>query len=135
MEKSFTVVYTELDCVGNVRHLHSEATADHPGDLGGYSYSAFGKQLGLGEPGGIGQPGDWQPFRWKGKRLLSLSQNNLDDSRARVWSADLGAFLQPDEYVFLTPSGTLWSWPGQSVSVEGSQWALGGKSRNRSGRA
>ena len=36
------------------------------------------------------------------------------DSRARVWSADLGAFLQPDEYVFLTRSGTLWSWPGQN---------------------
>jgi len=38
----------------------------------------------------------------------------LYDSRARVWSADLGAFLQPDEYVFLTRSGTLWSWPGQN---------------------
>ena len=38
----------------------------------------------------------------------------LYHSRARVWSSDLGAFLQPDEYVFLGRAGTLWSWPGQN---------------------
>jgi hypothetical protein len=53
-------------------------------------------------------------FGWQGKRVLSALQPNLYDSRARVWSADLGAFLQPDEYVFLTRTGTLWSWPGQN---------------------
>ena len=52
-----------------------------------------------------------QPFGWQGKRLIAP---NLYDSRARVWSADLGAFLQPDEYVFLGTTGTLWSWPGQN---------------------
>ena len=31
-----------------------------------------------------------------------------------MWSTDLGAFLQPDEYVFLGRVGTLWSWPGQN---------------------
>ena len=31
-----------------------------------------------------------------------------------MWSTDLGAFLQPDEYVFLGRAGTLWSWPGQN---------------------
>jgi RHS repeat-associated protein len=50
-------------------------------------------------------------FTWQGKRLIGT---NLYDSRARVWSADLGVFLQPDEYGFLTRTGTLWSWPGQN---------------------
>jgi hypothetical protein len=34
--------------------------------------------------------------------------------RARIWSPDLGAFLQPDEYGLITRGGTLWSWPGQN---------------------
>jgi hypothetical protein len=78
-------------------------------DLGGYSYSAFGKQLLGSEPGAQGEPNQYQPFRWQGKRLLSPQQRNLYDSRARVWSADFGSFLQPDEYVFLSHTGTLWS--------------------------
>jgi len=60
----------------------------------------------------------------------SLSGSALYDSRARVWSADLGAFLQPDEYVYLSRGGTLWSWPGQnpyrwrdpSGHLAGSEW-------------
>jgi len=65
------------------------------------------------DPGGVRPPLDIanQPFQWQGKRLLALG---LYDSRARVWSTDLGAFLQPDEYVYLSRAGTLWSWPGQN---------------------
>jgi hypothetical protein len=36
------------------------------------------------------------------------------DFRARVWSPELAAFLQADEFGFLGRSGTLWSWPGQN---------------------
>jgi hypothetical protein len=38
----------------------------------------------------------------------------LYDFRSRVWSPELGAFLMPDEFGFLTATGTLWSWPGQN---------------------
>jgi hypothetical protein len=31
-----------------------------------------------------------------------------------VWSPELGAFLEADEFGFLTRTGTLWSWPGQN---------------------
>jgi hypothetical protein len=31
-----------------------------------------------------------------------------------IWSADLGSFLQPDQYAYLSRGGTLWSWPGQN---------------------
>jgi YD repeat-containing protein len=113
--EQYVYFYTELDCVGNVRHLHSDA-AGKPGqalgDRGGYSYSAFGKLLRGSDPGALS--GGVPLFGWQGKRVLSVLQPNLYDSRARVWSADLGAFLQPDEYVFLTRTGTLWSWPGQN---------------------
>jgi hypothetical protein len=100
--------------VGNVRHLHGDgnATGTPHHDLGGYSYSAFGKLLRGSDPGALS--GGVPLFGWQGKRVLSAQQPNLYDSRARVWSADLGAFLQPDEYVFLTRTGTLWSWPGQN---------------------
>ena len=54
-----------------------------------------------------------QPFKWQGKRQLGENEN-LYYSRARIWSADLGAFLQPDQYAFLSRGGTLWSWPGQN---------------------
>jgi len=82
---------------------------DQHGDLGGRIYSAFGKLV--TPPGGLVAAKIDIPFGWQGKRLIST---NLYDSRARMWSADLGAFLQPDEYVFLSNSGTLWSWPGQN---------------------
>src|SRR5688572_6192487 len=35
-------------------------------------------------------------------------------SRSRVWSPELGSFLEADEFGFLTRTGTLWSWPGQN---------------------
>ena len=78
-------------------------------EVASYSYSAFGKLLGPTDPGG--STSEPPLFGWQGKRLIA---NNLYDSRARVWSADLGAFLQPDEYGYLTRGGTLWSWPGQN---------------------
>jgi RHS repeat-associated protein len=53
----------------------------------------------------------FQPFRWQGRIYLG---DGLYDFRARIWSTDLGAFLQPDEYAFLSRGGTLWSWPGQN---------------------
>ncbi len=62
------------------------------------------------DPQGLSAVGT-QQFAWQGKHMIA---SNLYDSRARVWSADLGVFLQPDEYGFLTPRGTLWSWPGQN---------------------
>ncbi|HET7539731.1 MAG TPA: hypothetical protein VFK05_07660, partial [Polyangiaceae bacterium] len=109
------LLYFELDAVGNVRRVHTDATVHGSlaiGDLGGYSYTAFGKTIAPNDVGGIPAPlGMVQPFGWQGKRLIAP---NLYDSRARVWSADLGAFLQPDEYLFLSRGGTLWSWPGQN---------------------
>jgi RHS repeat-associated protein len=97
-------------------HLHAGLDPTNPGftgDLGGYSYSAFGKLLSPSDPGGVQPPNssNTSPFQWQAKRLIAP---NLYDSRARVWSADLGVFLQPDEYVFLSHGGTLWSWPGQN---------------------
>ena len=97
-----------------MRRLHGDASpSTWSGEQGGYSYTAFGKTIAASELGGVAPPSPelTQPFQWQGKRLMAPG---LYDSRARVWSADLGAFLQPDEYVFLTRSGTLWSWPGQN---------------------
>src|SRR6478736_3880494 len=115
MTTSDALVYFEVDTIGNVRHLHTDPAVHGSlatGDLGGYSYTAFGKTIAPSDVGGVAAPvGVTQPFRWQGKRLIAP---NLYDSRARVWSAELGAFLQPDEYVFLGRSGTLWSWPGQN---------------------
>jgi RHS repeat-associated protein len=104
------IIYPELDTLGNVRHLYAVGSASDPTfkrDLGSHGYSAFGKAIAIS--GGV--TGADIPFGWQGKRLIAP---NLYDSRARVWSADLGAFLQADEYGFLTHSGTLWSWPGQN---------------------
>ncbi|HEY0464049.1 MAG TPA: polymorphic toxin type 47 domain-containing protein, partial [Polyangiaceae bacterium] len=115
MTKGSVLLYFEVDAVGNVRRVHTDAAvhdAISSGELGGYSYTAFGKTISASEPGGVAVPlSVAQPFGWQGKRLIAP---NLYDSRARVWSADLGAFLQPDEYVFLSRGGTLWSWPGQN---------------------
>ena len=107
------LAYYELDTVGNVRRLHADPQSPVHGDLGGYSYTAFGKTIAVSDPGGVRPPLDIanQPFQWQGKRLLAAG---LYDSRARAWSTDLGAFLQPDEYVYLSRAGTLWSWPGQN---------------------
>ena len=109
-----TFSYLEIDAVGNVRRLHTDSVqavkrSDVSHEVATYSYSAFGKLLGPTDPGGSAS----QPpiFGWQGKLLLAP---NLYHSRARVWNADLGAFLQPDEYGYLTRGGTLWSWPGQN---------------------
>ena len=60
-------IYTELDAIGNVRHVHAgldPAAPTFTGDLGGYSYSAFGKTLGVSDPGGVVPPsGITQPFQ------------------------------------------------------------------------
>jgi RHS repeat-associated protein len=108
--------YYELDTTGNVRRLHGDALAPPSsahGDFGGYSYTAFGKRIAASDPGGVTAPAAQfeQPFTWQGKREIAA---NLYDSRARIWSADLGAFLQPDQYVYLVRGGTLWSWPGNN---------------------
>jgi hypothetical protein len=49
--------------------------------------------------GGVERPTEiGQPSTWQGKRVLGP---NLYYSRARIWSADLGSFLQPDQYAYL----------------------------------
>lgn len=113
--------YYELDTLGNVRRLRTSQDARsgvrRPEDDGGYAYTAFGRTLSASEPGGSqgvtvrGAPYSEQPYRWQGRIYLG---NNLYDFRARVWSTELGSFLQPDQYAFLTRSGTLWSWPGNN---------------------
>jgi RHS repeat-associated protein len=110
-EANSRTVYYEVDVIGNVRHLHGTAEGVDARDLGGYTYTAFGKSIPVGQPGGLPGPSKNQSLRWQGRPQLGP---NLYDFRARVWSTELGAFLQPDEYGFLTPSGTLWSWPGQN---------------------
>ena len=102
------VEYPELDTIGNVRRVHAGASASDPtfkGDQGGLSYSAFGKTY-------TSTITTSTPFGWQGHQ--QLGSLNLYDFRARIWSSDLGSFLQPDEYVFLGHTGTLWSWPGQN---------------------
>ncbi len=96
-----------------------------PSDLGGYKYTAFGKLL----PADAGTPapelpdyqtGDAvafeQPLRWQGRWYSELGGGTYD-VRARQWSPGLGAFLSADEMGFLTPTGTLWSWPGQGPTM------------------
>ncbi len=107
------LIYPEVDTIGNVRRLHLAPDPVHPTtitEVGTFSYSAFGKNVSADDPQGLTAVGT-QRFAWQGKHMIA---SNLYDSRARVWSADLGVFLQPDEYGFVTPRGTLWSWPGQN---------------------
>ncbi|HYP97387.1 MAG TPA: hypothetical protein VER96_01850, partial [Polyangiaceae bacterium] len=89
MTTSDALVYFEVDTIGNVRHLHTDAAVHGSlgaGDLGGYSYTAFGKTIAPSDAGGVPTPvGVTQPFGWQGKRLIAP---NLYDSRARVWSAE-----------------------------------------------
>src|SRR5688500_13088661 len=53
-------------------------------------------------------------MRWQGRWYYQYLGGGIYDFRARVWSPALGSFLQPDEFGYLTPTGTLWSWPGQN---------------------
>ncbi len=114
-------LYFELDTLGNVRRLRGGRRLDPsksalPSDLGGYTYTAFGRLLpadsGTPAPAIDGQPFD-QPLRWQGRWYTSLA-GGLYDFRARQWSPALGTFLTADRFGFLTRTGTLWSWPGES---------------------
>ena len=127
------LVWFELDTIGNVRRLRGaqrffggaisspppdslpEPPAPLPTDLGGYKYTAFGRLLppdaGTPAPTALGQALS-QPIRWQGRWLEE--ETGLYDFRNRVWSPELGAFLSPDEFGYLTGTGSLWSWPGQN---------------------
>ena len=62
--------------------------------------------------------GPWITDRQRGSRRQWQARptmgNGLYDFRARVWSTELGVFLQPDQYGYLSRGGTLWSWPGNN---------------------
>jgi len=102
IDKDGQVAYYELDVVGNVRRLRGPGGTD----LGGYRYTAFGKQV-------EASAGIEQPLRWQG-RLYTALAGGMYDVRARQWSPQLGVFLSADEFQYLTTRGTLWSWPGQN---------------------
>jgi hypothetical protein len=78
--------------------------------------------------GGVGAGGGQLPpatrSSWQG-RLLVSSAGQIYDFRNRFWSAELGAFITPDEFEFVTREGTLWSWPGQNPLANADR--LGGK--------
>ena len=113
-------VYFELDTIGNVRRLRGgKATVGGTtlaSDLGGYRFTAFGRlnttDTTTPYPA-VGSKRYDQPIRWQGHWFVDAGPG-FYDFRARMWSPDLATFLQPDEYGFLTPTGTLWSWPGQN---------------------
>ena len=113
--------YYELDAIGNVRRLRSgdqcgTGFTEADCDLGGYAYTVFGKTLPADEatpaPELDGDPFN-QPLRWQGRWYTDLA-GGLYDIRNRWWSPEIGAFLQADEFVYLSRTGTLWSWPGQN---------------------
>jgi RHS repeat-associated protein len=114
-------VYFEVDIIGNVRrlrggHVVAPNTTEPPADLGGYRYTAFGQLYPADEgtpyPSFGGEPYE-QLLRWQGRPFINLA-GGLYDFRARTWSPELGAFLELDSFGYLTPTGTLWSWPGQN---------------------
>jgi len=115
-------IYFELDVIGNVRRLRGGARYGSggppplPSDLGGYKYTAFGKTLaadaGTPAPMADGSPFE-EPLRWQGRWYSALA-GGVYDVRNRQWSPELGVFLSPDDFVFLSRTGTLWSWPAQS---------------------
>jgi hypothetical protein len=112
-------VYFELDTIGNVRRVRGgKALSTSPplaSDLGGYRYTAFGRlntvDTTTAYPSIAGTRYN-QPLRWQSHWFIDAGPG-FYDFRARVWSPDLATFLQPDEYGFLSRTGTLWSWPGQ----------------------
>jgi RHS repeat-associated protein len=111
--------YFELDAIGNVRRLRGgRSLIGHTilSDLGGYKYTAFGRQLppDAGTPATTSRSNEFeQPLRWQARMFFPLA-GGIYDFRSRVWSPELGAFLEADEFGFLTRTGTLWSWPGQN---------------------
>jgi RHS repeat-associated protein len=110
----------ELDTLGNARRIRGGASyslekGDPPSDIGGYRYTAFGRTVTAPD---TAAPTVFtclyqQPLRWQGRWYTEMA-GGLYDFRSRVWSPELGAFLMPDEFGFLTSTGTLWSWPGQN---------------------
>jgi RHS repeat-associated protein len=126
------IYWYELDTLGNVRRLRNGPTPQGPyggppADLGGYKYTAFGKLL----PEDAGTPYPKlgltpidQPLRWQG-RWYYPTAGGLYDFRNRIWSPELGAFLSPDDFGYLTPTGTLWSWPGQNPMANRDPFGLG----------
>lgn len=100
--------YYELDVAGNVRRLRAAGGAD----LGGYRYTAFGVPF----PADASTPAPGaaatQPLGWKGR--MRDPATGLVDMRARWWSAELGAFISVDEFVFHDAASTQWGWPGQN---------------------
>jgi RHS repeat-associated protein len=113
-------VYFELDTIGNVRRVRGgkalPTSTPLASDLGGYRYTAFGRLNTVDTttpyPSAGGTRYD-QPLRWQSHWFIDAGPG-FYDFRARVWSPDLATFLQPDEYGFLSRTGTLWSWPGQN---------------------
>ncbi len=112
-------VYFEVDTLGNVRRLRGGKPLSGPAlasDFGGYRYTAFGHlnttDTTTPYPTVAGQRYE-QPLRWQSHWFLDVGPG-LYDFKARVWSPDLATFLQPDEFGYLTRTGTLWSWPGQN---------------------
>jgi RHS repeat-associated protein len=78
----------------------------------GAGITAFGRTLSETEPGGVAPPDSEIStlLRWQARPTVA----GFYDFRARLWSPELGTFLQPDQYVYLTRGGTLWSWPGNN---------------------
>lgn len=113
-------IYFELNITGNVRRLRGgkalSTAAPLASDLGGYRYTAFGHlnttDTATPYPTAKGQKYE-QPLRWQSHWYIDYG-SGLYDFRARVWSPELAAFLQADEFGFLSRTGTLWSWPGQN---------------------
>ncbi|MEZ4264603.1 MAG: RHS repeat-associated core domain-containing protein, partial [Polyangiaceae bacterium] len=105
LKRGGTTVFLELDLAGNVRRLR----APGGGDLGGYGYSAFGKQL-----EDTASASFTQPYRWKGRPRDVLGGVETYDMRARVWLPEVGVFSAIDELAFHSSRTTLWGWPSQS---------------------
>jgi RHS repeat-associated protein len=103
---TFQTVHYEVDLVGNVRRLRGPAGED----LGGYRYTAFGKAYSADATTPAAQVD--QPLRWKGRWLNA--RTGLYDVRARMWSPELGVFVNADEFALLRKDSTLWGWPGQN---------------------
>jgi RHS repeat-associated protein len=103
------IAYYELDLAGNVRRLR----APGGGDLGGYRYAAFGKQLTADAT--TPAPTVDQPMRWKGRWWSEFGgAAGTYDMRARIWAPELGVFLSIDEFAYHDASSTLWGWPGMN---------------------